>query len=251
MAMSVKELWAQYSRTKSEDIKKELVLHYLGMVKHQAGRLAIRLPTCLNQDDLESCGVIGLMEAIGKFDPGQGTDFEAFATLRVRGAMLDEVRRANWVPRSTWYKMQQLAEARERLEKKYGGAVTEEQLARDQGIEVDEVHRITANLHKAFNLSLDDALTTGDGDQVRLVDLLQDHNSPDPLQAIAEADQREYLARAIDLLDDRDKTLLALYYQDGLTLKEIGYVLEVSEPRVCQLHTRVLARLRKLLAEPV
>lgn len=246
--MSVAELWAVYSQTKSEDIKQELVLHYLGLVKYQAGRMSIRLPACINQEDLESCGIIGLMEAIGKYDPNLGTDFEAYAARRIRGAMLDEVRRTNWVPRSTWHKMQQLAEAREKLENKTGGSVTEEQLAREQGIGVDEVHRITAHLQRAFNISLDEVAVSGDGDAIRLTELLEDPNSPDPLQQLAEADERAYLARAVELLDERDRLLLALYYQEGLTLKEIGCVLEVSESRVCQLHTRVLARLRKLLA---
>ncbi|MEW5953958.1 MAG: FliA/WhiG family RNA polymerase sigma factor [Bacillota bacterium] len=246
--MSVAELWSLYSRTKSEEIKQELVLHYLGLVKYQTGRLAIRLPACINQEDLESCGIIGLMEAVGKFDPGLGVDFEAYAARRIRGAMLDEIRRVNWVPRSTWQKMQRLTEARERLEKKTGGHVTEEQLALEQGIGVDEVHRISAHLHRAFNMSLDEVAHSGNGDAVCLTELLEDPSSPDPLQSLAEVDERACLARAVDSLDERDRLLLALYYQEGLTLKEIGSVLEVSESRVCQLHSRALTRLRKLLA---
>lgn len=246
--MSVTELWAEYSRKKSEDVKQELVLNYLGLVKYQAGRLSIRLPACINQEDLESCGIIGLMEAVAKFDPYLGIDFEAFAAKRIRGAMLDEVRRANWVPRTTWYKMQRLVEARERLEKKTGGSVTEAQLAEDQGIGIGEVNRIMSHLNKAFSLSLDEAVSSGDGDVLRLEELLEDPNSPDPLQNVAETDEREFLVRTVETLDERDRLLLALYYQEGLTLKEIGSVLEISESRVCQLHSRVLSRLRKLLA---
>lgn len=246
--MSVTELWAEYSRKKSEDIKQELVLNYLGLVKYQAGRLSIRLPACISQEDLESCGVIGLMEAVAKFDPYLGIDFEAFAAKRIRGAMLDEVRRANWVPRTTWNKMQRLVEARERLEKKTGSSVTEEQLAQDQGVEMNEINRIMTHLNKAFSISLDEAVYSGDGDGLRFADLLRDDNSPDPLQYVAENDEREFLARSVESLDDRDRLLLALYYQEGLTLKEIGRVLEISESRVCQLHSKVLSRLRKLLA---
>lgn len=243
------ELWQEYRRNKGDAEKSQLVLSFLWMVKYIAGRLAVRLPPGLDQEDLESCGVFGLMEAVEKYDPAVGRDFEAFAYLRVRGAMLDEIRKVNWVPRTMWQKMQELKSVRERLEKKPGVRVTEDILAREMGIQVSEVRKLESYYNRAFTLSLEENVKTGEGNVIRLGDAVQDFESPDPLENISEQENRRMLAQAIQSLSEKEQILLALYYQEELTLKEIGKVLEVSESRVCQLHSRAIRRLRNQLEE--
>lgn len=247
--MSSAKLWDQYQQTKSKEMRQELVLSYLWLVKYIAGRLAVRLPPAINQEDLESCGVLGLLEAIDKFDPVMGRDFESYAYVRIRGAMLDELRRVNWIPRTIWQKLQALRAARERLESRSGGVVSEEALAREVGWEVAEVRRLEAHSRRIFSASLDETAVTAGGETVRLGDAIPDETIPDPLELVAEEDNHRLLARAIAGLNEKDRLVLSLYYQKGLTLREIGQILEVSESRVCQLHGRALNRLRKKLRE--
>lgn len=230
-------------------MKKQLVVSHLWLVKHLAGRLAVRLPAAINQEDLESCGILGLLEAIDKFDPAVGGDFESYAYVRIRGAMLDELRRVNWIPRTIWQKLQALRAVKEKLESSAEGAVTEEALAREVGWDVAEIRRLDAHSRRIYAVSLDEMAATAAGEAVRLGDVVADEASPDPLEIVAEEDNRQLLAKAVQSLNDKDRLVLSLYYQKGLTLREIGEVLEVSESRVCQLHARALQRLRKKLAE--
>ncbi|MEW6423407.1 MAG: FliA/WhiG family RNA polymerase sigma factor [Bacillota bacterium] len=246
--MSSPQLLDQYQRTRNEDIKQQLVLSYLWLVRHLAGRLAVRLPAAINQEDLESCGILGLLEAIEKFDPAMGRDFESYAYVRIRGAMLDELRRVNWIPRTIWQKLQAIRAAREKLENSIDG-VSEEAVAREVGWEVAEVRRLDAHSRRIYAVSLDEMAATAGGETVRLGDIIPDETSPDPLDLVTEEDNRQLLVQAIESLNEKDRLILSLYYQKGLTLKEIGKILEVSESRVCQLHGRALKRLRKRLEE--
>lgn len=243
--MAAQEIWQEYQRTRDPRLRQELILAHLPLVKYLAGRLVVRAPACLGQEDLESCGVLGLIEAVEKYDPSQGTSFTGYAYHRIRGAMLDEIRRLNWVPRGTWQKLQRLTESRQRLEREYGGIVPEEVLAADAGITPGELQRIHRQLGRTSLVSLDEAATGVEGDTVSWGEVLPDPSSPDPLAMLEEAEARELLARAVEELPERDRLVLALYYQEGLTLKEIGKVLDVSESRVCQLHGRAIARLRE------
>ncbi|MBC7106061.1 MAG: FliA/WhiG family RNA polymerase sigma factor, partial [Firmicutes bacterium] len=218
------------------------------LVKYLAGRLAVRVPACLGQEDLESCGILGLIEAVEKYDPSQGTSFTGYAYHRIRGAMLDEIRRLNWVPRGTWHKLQRVAESRQRLEHEYnGGAVPEEVLAAEAGLTTAELQRIRRQTAQGAVISLDEAAVGAEGEAFSWGEVLPDPGSPDPLAAVEEAEARRLLATAVRELPERDRLVLALYYQEGLTLKEIGRVLDVSESRVCQLHGRAIARLREKL----
>ncbi len=247
--MSTGQLWSQYQKTKSEELRQQLVISYLWLVKYLAGRLAVRLPAAINQEDLESCGVLGLLEAIDKFDPAMGRDFESYAYMRIRGAMLDELRRVNWIPRTIWQKLQAVRAAREKLENCLGEAVTEEAIAREVGWEVTEVRRLDAHSRRVYAVSLDEMATTASGETVRLGDIISDETSPDPLELVTEEDNRHLLVKAIESLNEKDRLVLSLYYQKGLTLREIGEILEVSESRVCQLHARAINKLRKKLKE--
>ncbi|MDA8335204.1 MAG: FliA/WhiG family RNA polymerase sigma factor [Peptococcaceae bacterium] len=242
------ETWREYRRTRDADLRQELIINYLPLVKYLAGRLAVKLPPCTNQEDMESYGVFGLMEAIDKYDPEQGTRFEAYAYSRVLGAMIDEVRKLNWVPRTLMQKMQEVNVAREKVERKHHGPVTGEMLAAEMGITLEELRRITVHFDRLNLMSMDETLIGADGERLRRGDLLEDRTSPDPLEIIERKEGQRILGDAISRLPERDRTVLALYYQEGLTLREIGHVLDISESRVCQLHTRALAKLREFLA---
>lgn len=245
--MTGEDIWHEYKRKKTESLRNELVITYLWLVRYLAGRLAIRLPSFMNQEDLESCGVFGLVEAVEKYDPDLGIDFETYAYRRIRGAMIDEIRKANWLPRSLWQKLQELKATKERLERE--GKTGEESLAAAMGLTREELRKLESHYYRAFSVSLDENVTMSDGESVRLSDLVQDLDSPDPFERVIEAEGRVILTEAVRTLSEKEQLLLALYYQEGLTLKEIGLVLEVSESRVCQLHGRIIQKLRKITAE--
>ncbi len=245
--MSGEEIWKEYGRTKSGSLRNQLVVSYLWLVKHLAGRLAIRLPAFMGQEDLESCGVFGLLEAVEKFDPDMGIDFETYAYRRVRGSMIDEIRKANWLPRTLWQKLQDLKSARDRLEREE--KLSEAALAGELALSVQDLRKLESYYHRAFAVSLDENLTAPDSNGFTLGDLVQDPESPDPLELVEEEEGKMILGEAVKSLPEKERLLLALYYQEGMTLREIGLVLEVSESRVCQLHGRAIQRLRKILAE--
>ncbi|MBM7854229.1 RNA polymerase sigma factor for flagellar operon FliA [Desulfohalotomaculum tongense] len=244
--MELDKLWKEFLTGRNDEARKKLILNYLPLVKNIAGRLAVRTPYFMQQDDLESCGVIGLMEAVDKYDPSLGVNFETFAYQRIRGAMIDELRRQSWVPRTLWQRQQAVKAARERLESS-GQTVTEETLARAAGLSLNELRQILRQSSAVQVCSLDDEIYTSEGDVTRRCELVEDINSPDPLKMINDLEDKEMLVRAIEALRERDKLVLALYYQEGLTLKEIGKVMSVSESRVCQLHSAAIKKLRQQL----
>ncbi len=246
--MAVAEnIWREYRLTKDENLKHELIVAHLPLVKYIAGRLAVKLPPHVDQEDLESCGVFGLMEAVEKYDPDQGVSFSAYAAARIRGAMLDELRKMNWLPRTLYQKIQQLNAARDKLDAETGGRAGDAELASALGLEVEEFKKLAAQASSLAVSSLDENVATDGGEVLRWGDLIPDPQSPDPLEEVEREEARELLVRAIEGLPERDKLVLALYYQEGLTQKEIGHVLEVTESRVCQLHARALKRLRDKL----
>ncbi|ABO50898.1 RNA polymerase, sigma 28 subunit, SigD/FliA/WhiG [Desulforamulus reducens MI-1] len=245
--MSIDLLWEKYITLRDPEARQKIILLHLPLVKHLAGRVAVKLPSFILREDLESYGVIGLMEALDKYDPAMGHSFDSYAYHRIRGAMLDEVRRQNWLPRTAWQKNQLLKNTRERLEREQGEVITNEVLAKEMGIPVEEVRQLIFNANKMYIQSLDEEVAGHDGSQMSKLELLEDTNSPDPLSIVEEKESKRLLAEAIETLSEREKLILALYYSEGLTLKEIGQVLEVSESRVCQLHSQVMKRLKKTL----
>ncbi|MBO8137493.1 MAG: FliA/WhiG family RNA polymerase sigma factor [Desulfotomaculum sp.] len=246
--MDLQKLWEEYVAHGSEKARENLIINYLPLVRHIAGRLAVKMPYFMQQDDLESCGVIGLMEAVDKYDPALGVEFETFAYQRIRGAMIDELRKQSWIPRTIWQKQQAVKAAREQIRQK-GNKITEEELAKSTGMSLEELRKILQQTSAGQVVSLDDEIYSDDGDATRRGDLIEDTNSLDPLEFIDEQEDMRMLVKAIEKLRERDKLVLSLYYQEGLTLKEIGAVLEVSESRVCQLHSRAVKRLREILEE--
>ncbi len=243
------EIWRKYRQSRDAELKNEIVLAYLSLVKYLAGRLAVKLPSFIGQEDLESYGVFGLLEAVEKFNPDLGVSFKAYAYNRIRGAMIDEIRKLNWIPRTLWQKIQLLNATKERLQKELGEKVSHEALAEAMGITVSELYKLEGQVNLLSLSSLDETVSVADGERVRWGDMIQDSDSPDPLDMIEKEESKQLLIKAIEELPEKDRTVLALYYQEELTLKEIGKVLDVSESRVCQLHTRALNRLRSKLEQ--
>jgi RNA polymerase sigma factor for flagellar operon FliA len=243
------EIWRKYRQSRDAELKNEIVLAHLPLVKYLAGRLAVKLPSFIGQEDLESYGVFGLLEAVEKFNPDLGVSFKAYAYNRIRGAMIDEIRKLNWIPRTLWQKIQHLNTTREKLQKELGEQITSDALAKAMGITVAELHKLEGQVNLLSLSSLDETVSVGDGERVRWGDMIQDSDSPDPLDVIEKDESKRLLVKAIEELPEKDRTVLALYYQEELTLKEIGKVLDVSESRVCQLHTRALNRLRSKLEQ--
>ncbi len=241
--MAEQDIWQQYRKTKDPSLKERLVLEHLGLVKYLAGRLAISAPPTLNQEDLEGYGVIGLLDAIEKYDPKQGTEFKNYAYTRIRGSMLDEIRKQNWIPRSKWQKFNKMNTIKDYLLQK-GKTPDEKTLAAKMKMDRSTVRQLTAEYSTAFPVSLDEFAGSEEG---ALVDMISDPHSPDPLDLVAERDEIKNLVESIKELPERDRIILALYYQEELTLKEIGSILEITESRVCQLHAKALHKLREKL----
>ncbi|MBS4032720.1 MAG: FliA/WhiG family RNA polymerase sigma factor [Clostridiales bacterium] len=232
------QLWLKYKETKDDGVQSELISHYLPLVGLHAGRLAISLPPHVSREDLSQAGVLGLLEALQRFDPLRGVKFETFASQRIRGAMLDELRRLCWLPRSLVRQMRELDSATQALATKLGREPEEGELAEELGVPVTELQKTMSQINGSSLLSLEDTLFAHPA---------VEGPESDTLGQMIEEEEKEQLAAALERLPERQRLLLALYYQEELTLKEIGLVLGVSESRVCQLHAQVIARLRELL----
>ncbi|MCR4402745.1 MAG: FliA/WhiG family RNA polymerase sigma factor [Firmicutes bacterium] len=247
--MATEELWNQYKFAGDPEAKHGLISHYLPMVPILAGRMAMKLSAVVGYEDLVGWGVIGLIEAVEKFDPGRGVKFETYATTRIKGAMADGMREADWVPRSVRQNARRIARVYASLEKELGRAATDEEVAAEMGVSLEEFQRMVADASRGAVLSLDEMIQMSEnGRHVTLLDAVPDMETPDPLAVCEVEDLKERLARAIDELPERERLVVTLHYYDELTVKEIAEILGVSEGRVSQLHTRAVLRLRSRLA---
>ncbi len=226
----------------------ELILRYAPLIKFIAHRLAMRLPSHISIDDLISAGVIGLMDALAKFDPDKKVEFKTYAEFRIRGAMLDELRSMDWVPRSVRQKATQIERAINQLEKKKGRSVEDEEIASEIGISLDAYYETMKNLHGLSPLDMEEAqkrfprLSLED-----ILDSLVDSEENDPFHQYSLKELKKVLARAIDELSSKEKMVISLYYYEELTLKEIGEALDLTESRICQIHTKGVLKLRARL----
>lgn len=245
MEVKERELWEQYQKSIDlqikEQIKEKLVLYYLPLVKYLASRISIHLPGGMGREDLESCGITGLLESIKKFNPEKGIDFINFARRRIKGAMIDEIRRLCWVPRRLWEQINKVEQAKREL------ALAEEEesaqkIAAKTGFSPEEIRKINNYARQSQVIFLDQ-------ENFPAGNILFSLNAFGPEEVVIKKERQQILARAISLLEERDRLILALYYQEGLTLKEIGQILNVTESRVCQLHNRTISRLREKLEE--
>jgi RNA polymerase sigma factor FliA len=244
-------LWAEFKQTGAPELRERLILHYSPLVKYVAGRVSVGLSGTVDQSDFVSYGIFGLIDAIERFEPDRSIKFETYAINRIRGAIIDELRALDWIPRSLRQKAREIEQASVRLEHKLGRTPTERQIAAEMGITLGELHHIFSRLSLVNVLALDEVLTlsTGDGDRLSLMETLEDLSADDPVQVCENRETRHLLARAINTLPDREKTVVTLYYFEGMTLAEIGQVLGVTESRVCQIHAKAVLTLRTRLAE--
>ncbi|MEB3195681.1 MAG: FliA/WhiG family RNA polymerase sigma factor [Candidatus Sericytochromatia bacterium] len=243
MSSQTAELWQEYTRKPDIATRERLILEYLPLVKYVVGRLAVTLPPTVDADDLLGYGVMGLITAIERFSPEKGFKFETFAVSRIRGAIIDELRSQDWLPRSVRQKAKEMEATIRDLENTLGRTASDQELATRLGVTVDDLPRNLSEI-TAPVLSLDELVSAGDdGHKLSWLDTLPDDRLGPAAQLDHEA-MLDVLGQAIDLLPERERLLVALYYHEGLTLKEIGAVLSVTESRVCQLHAQAMGRLR-------
>jgi len=234
---------AMYAATQDRG-QDELVTRHAPLVKRIAYHLMSRLPPSVQVDDLIQAGMIGLLEAARNYDPSQGASFETYAGIRIRGAMLDEIRRTDWTPRSVHRKARQVAEAVREIENAKGRDARDNEVAELLGISLEEYHRILQDATGARVFSFDDPGTMGEESEPRSLEA-----GNEPLDNLQHDDFQKALAEAIAGLPERERLVMALYYDEELNLREIGEVLGVSESRVCQIHGQALIRLRARMGE--
>ncbi|MFD5320848.1 RNA polymerase sigma factor WhiG [Streptomyces sp. NPDC127098] len=245
------ELWRSYKASGDERLREQLILHYSPLVKYVAGRVSVGLPANVEQADFVSSGVFGLIDAIEKFDPGRSIKFETYAITRIRGAMIDELRALDWIPRSVRQKARAIERAYATLEASLRRTPSESEVAEEMEISLEELHTVFSQLSLANVVALEELLHAGGegGDRLSLMDTLEDTAADNPVEVAEDRELRRLLARAVNTLPDREKTVVTLYYYEGLTLAEIGEVLGVTESRVSQIHTKSVLQLRAKLAD--
>ncbi len=251
-AIELRDMWRRYKGTGDEQARERLVVAYAPLVKYVAGRMASGLPSHVEEGDLISYGLIGLINAIERFELEREIKFETYAITRIKGAIIDELRAQDWVPRSVRARAREIERANQKLEHKLQRAPTDDEMAAELEMDVGDFQDALLQISNSSIAALDELWSVGDasGDQVSLLDTLQDENAPDPSAVMDQTDLRDRVAEAISRLPEREKLVIALYYYENLTLREIGEVLGVTESRVSQLHTKAVLRLRgRLTAE--
>lgn len=242
----MRELWRRYKQSGDANARERLVVAYSPLVKYVAGRTAAGLPPHVEEADLISYGLGGLISAIERFDPGREIKFETYAITRIKGAIIDELRSLDWVPRSVRARTREIERAHAKLEHRLQRTPNDEELAREIGITAQELQESLIAISHSSIVALDELWSVSDasGDQVSLMDTIEDPGAPDPAKALDVGDLKDRIAEAIARLPEREKLVIALYYYENLTLREIGEVLGVTESRVSQLHTKAVLRLR-------
>ncbi len=245
---TVDQLWEEYAITGSNQLREQLVTQYLPLVKYIAGRIPAKLPQALSWDDLFHSGVVGLIEAVDRYDPSQNVKFKTFAYPRIRGAMIDELRRVEWGPRSIRDAHKKLESTIEELQAELNHFPSDEEIADALGITLDEYNDLLTDVSKRYMLSLDYLYTDTDSeDEYSIKGSTAQQEFEEPLDALVREEEKERLVHIIDHLPDQEKLVIALYYYEELTLREIGEVIGVSESRVSQIHTKVLLYLETKL----
>jgi RNA polymerase sigma factor for flagellar operon FliA len=244
------EIWATYRQTGDPCAREQLLVTYLPLVKNVAGRMAMGFPKSVELSDLVNTGVIGLIEAFSNFDPERGVKFETYAVPRIRGAILDELRALDWVPRSTRAKSREIERALVKLENDLGRSPNDDELAGFLDISVKELHTALDDVASTTILSLDEMIFgEEDNRQIPRVETVEDRSADSILAGIEKDELRAFLVVAISNLTEQEKLVIALYYYEELTLKEIGEVMQISESRVSQIHTKSILKLRGMVRE--
>jgi RNA polymerase sigma factor for flagellar operon FliA len=248
---ALKVMWEGYKARGDAGLRERLILHYTPLVKYVAGRVGVGLPQNIEQADLVSYGIFGLIDAIEKFDLERAIKFETYAISRIRGAIIDELRALDWIPRSVRSKAREVERAYTTLEAELRRTPSEAEVADHLGIALGDLHHIFSQVSYVNVVALDEMLSVGGekGDKLTLGDTLEDHRAEDPVLAFEGEETKFLLAGAINQLPEREKIVVTLYYYEGLTLAEIGKVLGVTESRICQMHTKAVLQLRAKLTD--
>ncbi len=242
------KLWKEYKEKRNPEIRDRMVKQYAPLVKYVAGKVAVGMPQNVEFDDLVGYGVFGLFDAIEKFDPDKHVKFKTYAVTRIRGAIFDELRAIDWVPRSVRQKSREIEDAIRRLEASLGRAATDAEVAREMNMTDKEFEKTMLRVSGTSILSLNDVWYTGeDNDKVSIADSIESPDNFNPDNIVEKEEVKRVIIQSIQELPEKEKTVLVLYYYEDLTLKEIGKVLEVTESRVSQLHTKAIMRLRAKL----
>ncbi len=242
------ELWIEFKKTKSPQLRDKFIRQYMPLVKYVAGKVSVGMPGSVDFDDLVGYGQFGLLDAINKFDPDKNVKFKTYAVTRIRGAIFDELRTLDWVPRSVRQKSREIEDTIVQLESKLGRPASDSEVAGAMGLSEDEYHQTILKVSGTSVLSLNDVWYSGeDSEHVSIGDCIESPSSLNPDVIVEREEIRRVIIEAINELPEKEKMVLVLYYHEDMTFKEIGQVLEVSESRVSQLHTKANLRLRAKL----
>ena len=240
------DLWKEYEKTKNPSIREQLIIEYSGLVKIVAGRLGMYLGYTVEYDDLVGYGIFGLIDAIDKFELTKGVKFETYASLRIRGSILDQIRKMDWIPRTLRQKQKKLETAMKDLEAKYGRPASNQELSEELGISTSEREDLVNQTQIANLVSLDEYLEQGSEVKIESANMMRFEQ---PERVMERQELKKVLAEAIDSLTENEQKVIAFYYFEELTLKEISRILEVSESRVSQLHTKALRKMRERMGD--
>lgn len=241
-AVEREKLWEAYQKCPSAELREKLITEYAPLVKVVAGRLSMYLGYNVEYEDLVSYGIFGLIDAIDKFDPGKDVKFETYASLRIRGSILDQIRKMDWIPRTVRQKQRRLEDASKAIEARTGRNATDEELAEELGVTGTELLEWQSQLKVTNIISLNEFVEQG-GEPV--MDARNNSQFAQPEESVAEEELKKVLSETLELLTEKERRVILLYYYEELTLKEISNILEVSESRVSQLHTKALLKMRK------
>ena len=245
------DLWRAYRDEPTAERRERLILRYAPVVKFVAGRMAVGMPNHVDRADLTSYGMFGLLDALEKFDVDAGVKFETYASRRIRGAIVDELRSMDWVPRSVRRKAREIERAIAQLQTELHRPPSEEEIAERLEISVEQLADDLTQVSMTSIAALDGALTSVDGDSISIIDTVVDDTFDTPHEAIDEHVMRDLLSGAVDRLSERERTVIALYYFEGMTLRQVGEIIGVTESRVCQIHSKAILGLRSRLERDV
>ncbi len=244
-----KELWQKYKSNCDQAAKKKLILRYIPLVKHITGKVIVNLPDKFTFEDLVNYGVLGLIDAIDRFDPSRGIKFSTYAVPRIKGAIYDELRNLDWVPTQVRRKSKQFSRAVRKLENQLGRPPADEEIREELGLEEEEFKQLLQEVNIPENISLEKFISPQAGDDLQLKDMIQDSSEGEPDNVLAYNQMKRVLGTAIDKLPEKEKMVVSLYYYEDLTLQEIGEVLDLTTARISQLHTKAIFRLRGHLSQ--
>jgi RNA polymerase sigma factor for flagellar operon FliA len=238
----VDDVWREYKRTGSQDLRNQLIVRYLPLVRYISERLLMSLPKSIELEDLQSSGTFGLMDAIDGFDLDRGIKFKTYCTTRIRGSILDELRSQDWVPRLVRLKAHQISKAEQSLEVELGRQPTAFEMAKKLGISLDQLGDLKDASSARAVFSLSEKWDDGDDDDsLSKIEVLEDHTSVDPADSLNQKDILQAITRS---LSKKEKLIVIMYYYEGLTMREIGDILNLTESRVCQIHSNVMSKLK-------